>query len=188
MVTHANNTTISALVASAALLCQAPLWAADAAEPQPPAAAGEAAMTPPIETGSTVQLHYKLTVDGEVVDSSQDAQPLSYVHGQGQLIPGLEKHLAGMKAGQAGDFTVSAEEGYGTVDPQAFIEVPRTQLPQDVTPEIGMMLRGTAQDGRPFRARVHQISPESVILDLNHPLAGKILNFHISVVSVAPKA
>ena len=144
-------------------------------------------MTPAIEDGSTIQMNYTLTVDGKVVDSSKDAQPLSYVQGQGQLIPGLEKQLAGMKAGQTGDFTVSTEDGYGAVDPQAFIEVPREQLPQDAAPEIGMLLRGTGKDGRPFRARVHQVSPTSVILDLNHPLAGKVLNFHITIVSVSPK-
>jgi FKBP-type peptidyl-prolyl cis-trans isomerase 2 len=167
---------ITALVMSAGLIFQPGAWAA------------EAGMVPPaIADGSTVQLHYKLTIDGAVIDSSEEAQPLSYVQGQGQLIPGLEKQLNGMTAGQTGDFAVSAEDGYGAVDPQAFIEVPRQQLPHDVTPEIGMMLRGTSQDGRPFRARVHQISPESVILDLNHPLAGKSLNFHITIVSVSPK-
>ena len=180
-------TGMSAIVLSMSLLWQPGLRAAETTEPQQPAQTAEAVMAPPIEIGSTVQLHYKLTVDGQVVDSSEAAQPLSYVHGQGQLIPGLEKHLAGMKAGETGDFTVSAEDGYGTVDPQAFIEVPRQQLPKDVTPEIGMMLRGTGQDGRPFRARVHQISPEAVMLDLNHPLAGKVLNFHITIVSVSPK-
>lgn len=179
---------ITALVASAGLLFQPGAWAADATEPQQPAKTVEAGRAPPIDNGSTVQLHYKLTVDSQVVDSSEEAQPLSYVHGKDQLIPGLEKQLGGMTAGQTGDFTVTAEDGYGPVDPQAFIEVPRQQLPQDVTPEIGLMLRGTAQDGRPFRARVHEISPESVILDLNHPLAGKTLNFHITIVSVSPNA
>ncbi len=182
------TSTIMVLMAAAGFLCQPGVWAAEAADPQQPATTGEAAMAPAIESGSTVQMHYQLTVDGQVVDSSEESQPLSYVQGQGQLIPGLEKQLAGMKAGQTGDFTVSPEDGYGTVDPQAFSEVPRKQLPQDVTPEIGMMLRGTAQDGRPFRARVHEISPESVILDLNHPLAGKALNFHITIVNVSPKA
>jgi FKBP-type peptidyl-prolyl cis-trans isomerase SlyD len=143
-------------------------------------------MAPTVQEGTTVQLDYTLTVDGEVVDSSKGHGPLSYVHGQGQLIPGLEKQLVGLKAGDARSISVGPEEGYGLVDPEAFVEVSREQLPLDIAPEAGQALRGTGPDGRPFRATIFKVGSEKVTLDLNHPLAGKTLFFDITVVNVSP--
>jgi FKBP-type peptidyl-prolyl cis-trans isomerase SlyD len=151
-----------------------------------PPANEEVPMAPTVQEGTTVEIDYTLTVDGAVVDSSKGRAPLSYVHGQGQLIPGLEKQLIGLKAGDARSLTVSPEEGYGPVDPEAFVEVSREQLPPDLTPEVGLPLRGTGPDGRPFRATVYKVGSESVTLDLNHPLAGKTLSFDITVVTVSP--
>lgn len=142
-------------------------------------------MAPTVEAGKTVQLDYKLTVDGQVVDSSEGRGPLSYVHGQGQIIPGLERELAGLHVGDAKDVTVTPEDGYGVVDPQAFVEVPRTELPKDVAPEVGMMLQGRSNDGKPFQARIAEVKDENVKLDLNHPLAGKTLSFNVKVVEIS---
>ena len=152
--------------------------------PAAPAAAAETGMT--IQDGSTVQIDYTLTVDGSVVDTSEGRAPLTYVQGRGQIIPGLERQLAGLKAGDAGTFTVEPADGYGTVDPKAFIAIERSQLPQDMTPEVGMMIQGQGPDGTPFRARIDKVAADSVTLDLNHPLAGKTLQFKIKVVGVAP--
>lgn len=148
----------------------------------------EPQMAPAIETGAQVQVEYTLTVDGQVVDSSQGRGPLKYVQGQGQLIPGFERQLVGLRRGDERDVTVSPEEGYGPVNPQAFIEVPKTQLPADTKPEVGMMLQGNTQDGRPFRATISEVGDETVKLDMNHPLAGKTLNFHVKIVEVTPKS
>jgi len=167
------------------LLAPATSGAAPATIPAIPANEG-AQIAPTVQGGATVQLDYTLTVEGKVVDSSKGGSPLSYVQGQGQLIPGLEKQLVGLKAGDTRSITVAPEEGYGPVDPKAFVEVSRKQLPPDATPEIGQALRGTGPDGRPFRATIFKVGPESVTLDLNHPLAGKTLFFDITVVSVAP--
>ena len=139
-----------------------------------------------VQDGTTVQLDYTLTVDGKVVDSSKGRTPLSYVQGQGQLVPGLEKQLVGLKAGDTRSVSVTPEEGYGPVDPEAFVEVSREQLPADITPEVGQALRGTGPDGRPFRATVFKVGSDKVTLDLNHPLAGKTLFFDVTVVSVSP--
>ena len=145
----------------------------------------EAGMREAIHDGSTVQIDYTLTVDGAVVDSSDGREPLKYVQGKGQIIPGLERQLAGLRVGDAGDFTVTPEDGYGSVNPKAFMEVKKDQLPKDVTPQVGMVLRGMGPDGNPFRARIHKIDQDAVTLDMNHPLAGKTLQFKVKVVGVS---
>lgn len=137
-----------------------------------------------IQDGMQVQIDYTLTVDGNTVDSSEGRGPLSFTPGQGQLIPGLERQLMGLKAGDVRELTVTPEDGYGAIDPEAFIEVPKTQLPADVTPEVGMMLRGIHPDGQPFSAMISTIGDQTVTLDLNHPLAGKTLHFNVKVVTV----
>ena len=162
------------------LLCATNLQAAESTPEARPAEASMAA----IQNGATVELDYTLTVDGKVVDSSNRRSPLSYVHGQHQLIPGLERPLAGMHVGDSKDVTVSVEDGYGPVDPAAFIEVPKEQLPKNITLEVGLMLRGTNPNGQPFRATVSKIGEKTVTLDLNHPLAGKALQFNVKVTKV----
>jgi FKBP-type peptidyl-prolyl cis-trans isomerase SlyD len=144
----------------------------------------ETQMAPTVHDGAEVSIDYTLTIDGEVVDSSSGREPLRYVHGQGQIVPGLERELTGMSTGETKDITVSPEDGYGSVDPDAFLQVGKAQLPSDVAPEVGMMLRGTSPEGQPFRARIHEIRDDSILLDLNHPLAGKTLQFHVKVVDI----
>lgn len=146
----------------------------------------EGQMAPSIEDGMSVKIDYTLTVDGAVVDSSEGRGPLSYKPGQGEIIPGLEKQLAGLHVGDTKDVTVQPDEGYGALDPKAFVEVAKDQLPAGLTPEVGTFLRGMSPDGRSFRARIHQIGQDTVTLDLNHPLAGKTLHFNVKVVEIAP--
>ena len=143
-------------------------------------------MEPAVQDGMSVEIEYSLTVDGVVMDSSQGREPLSYVHGQGQLISGLERQLAGLHVGDRRDLTVAADEAYGKVDPDAFLDVPKTMLPEDVTPEVGMMLSGMGADGQPFRAVIDGIGEETVKLNLNHPLAGKTLHFAVTIAKIAP--
>lgn len=135
-----------------------------------------------------VSMEYTLTVDGQVVDSADSAEPFRFVQGQHQVIPGLERALAGMQVGQSKTVTVSPEDGYGPADPSAVVEVAKTQLPTGVVPEVGMMLRGVNPDGNSFRARVDAVKEDTVTLDLNHPLAGKTLQFQVTILSVAPPA
>ena len=139
-----------------------------------------------VTDGAIVELAYALSVEGEAVESTEGREPLTYVHGQGQLIPGLEKRLAGLHEGDHADVTVGPEEGYGLVDPKAFIEMPKTQLPDGVTPALGLTLRGTDEQGQPFRARIFAIGETTVTLDFNHPLAGKTLQFSVTVLKVSP--
>ena len=151
-------------------------------EKQPQPAQAQEAMT--IQKGAKVKMDYTLTVGGEVIDTSQGREPLAFVHGSGEIIPGLDNKLTGLKAGDEREIIVAPEDGYGIVDPAAQIQVPKSQLPPDPSPTVGMVLGGTDPDGQPFRAVVKEIGEENVTMDLNHPLAGKELSFKIKIVEV----
>ncbi len=133
-----------------------------------------------------VGMEYTLTSDGTVVDSTNGRGPFHYVQGAGQIIPGLERQLVGLHVGDSKEVTVKPEDGYGVVDPAAVIEVPKTQLPKDVAPTVGMVLRGVNPNGKNFQARISEVKKDSVVLNLNHPLAGKTLTFKVKITDIAP--
>jgi len=137
-----------------------------------------------VENGRSVSFDYTLTVDGEVVDSSKGAQPLQYTHGEKQIISGLAKQLEGMGVGDEKIVEVMPEEAYGTVDLKAFREVPKTSLPEGAEPEVGMFLEVQGPDGKGFPVKVSEVKENSIVIDFNHPLAGKTLTFDVKVVSV----
>ena len=137
-----------------------------------------------ISNNTVVSMDYILTDDdGQVLDQSAGRGPLSYVHGRQEIVPGLEQALSGRSAGDEFSVSVTPEEGYGVSDEQLHFEVPRADLPPDLTPESGMQLIVSGPTGqRPVT--ITEVRDESVILDANHPLAGKTLNFAIQVRSV----
>jgi FKBP-type peptidyl-prolyl cis-trans isomerase 2 len=137
-----------------------------------------------IEEGKKVKFHYTLTVDDQVVQTSEGQQPLAYTHGSGEIIPGLASELEGMNEGEEKSVLVSAEKAYGKVNPEAFKEVPRSSLPEGLVPERDMMLQAHSQEGQEILVRVSDIKENSIIVDLNHPLAGKDLKFDVKVVSI----
>ncbi|OGS41503.1 MAG: hypothetical protein A2506_08585 [Elusimicrobia bacterium RIFOXYD12_FULL_66_9] len=137
-----------------------------------------------IASGSKVSIHYTLTVDGAIVDSSTGREPLEYVQGQGMLVPGIEAGLAGAVAGEKRHVTVPAKEGYGESVPDLLIKTPRQALAHLEGLAVGAVVRGEGPEG-PFRAIVRELTEAEATLDLNHPLAGKTLDFDVEVVSVA---
>ena len=137
-----------------------------------------------IKPGSNVKLHYTLTVDAMVVDSSEGGEPLTYVHGEGQIVPGLEEQLAGLSAGESKAAVVVPDKGFGPRNAEAVHSVPRTAFQEAGDLKVGDKVTGQAQ-GRDFQARVTAVDTESITLDLNHPLAGKTLHFAIDIVEVA---
>ncbi len=138
-----------------------------------------------IAAGSAVKIHYTLTVDGETVDSSRGREPLAYTQGQGMLVPGVEAGLAGMSAGEKKHLSVAAKDGYGEPDPELMLTAPREAFAQLGDLKVGSTVRASGPDGE-FRAIVSAIGETVVTLDLNHPLAGKTLEFDVEVVSVEP--
>lgn len=136
-----------------------------------------------IQNGSKVGINYAVSVDGVMVDSSDGRGPLTYTQGAGEIVPGLESQLMGLNVGDKKQVTVSPEEAYGMHDPQAVKKVPREAFGDTEGLEVGSVVQGTVGD-RAFQATVVGIEATEITLDLNHPLAGKTLNFEIEVVSV----
>lgn len=135
---------------------------------------------------SVVLIHYTLTDDqGEVVDSSrvEGGQPLAYLHGMGNIVVGLEKALTGKKTGDQMKVVVAPAEGYGEHDPRGVQKVARAQFPTDVEIEVGMMFTAEDDDGV-TQVHVKEVGPDHVVVDLNHPMAGKTLHFDIEIVDV----
>lgn len=137
-----------------------------------------------IQNGRKVPLEYTLTVDGEVVDSSEKHGPLQYTHGEGQIISGLADRLEGLQEGAEKTIEVSPEQAYGKMNPEAFKEFPKSSLPQDLEPKVGMLLQVQRQNGQAVPAKISEVKEDSIILDLNHPLAGKTLTFDVKILSV----
>ena len=134
---------------------------------------------------TVVRFDYTLKNDaGEVLDSSQGAEPLTYMHGQGQIVPGLESAMNERAVGDKFDVKVPAAEGYGERDPAAIFEIPRDKLPKGVEPKEGMELASRTPDGHVFRLRLVKVGADTVTADANHPLAGVNLNFSVSIVDV----
>lgn len=137
-----------------------------------------------IQNDVVVTLDYTLKVDGEVIDSSQENEPIQFIQGKGQIIPGLERELYGMEVGDSKDVTVAAREGYGEEDPEAFADIPRDQFPAQIPLEPGIELQLRDQDGQALDARIESVETDTVRLNFNHPLAGKELNFSVKVVDL----
>ncbi len=131
-----------------------------------------------------VSIDYTLTVDGEVVDSTEGDEPLQFLQGHQNIIPGLERELAGMKVGESKQVIVSAGEAYGEVDPENVVDVPRTEFPAEIPMEPGTELEVKNADGEVLSATIAEVNDDSVKLDFNHPLAGKQLTFDVSVVEL----
>jgi FKBP-type peptidyl-prolyl cis-trans isomerase SlyD len=137
-----------------------------------------------VQDGQVVSMDYTLHVDGEMMDTSSGHEPLEFLQGAGNIIPGLEQELYGMAVGESKKVIVQPEDGYGVLDPEAFIDVPKDQFPADVPLEEGVEIQVTNQDGQAMSARIDSVSADSVKLDFNHPLAGKELHFDVKVVGL----
>jgi FKBP-type peptidyl-prolyl cis-trans isomerase SlyD len=171
--------TLTVVLALVAVL----LTAVSSASAQTAAAPPPATPAPAIKEGSRVQLEYTLTDSaGAVLDSNKGGEPFSYTQGQKQIVPGLESALVGKRAGDVAKVTVNPEDGYGKVDPKAQIEVGRERVPPDI--KVGSELTGRDGNGTTRAVRVKEIKEKIVVLDLNHPLAGKTLVFDVRVLSV----
>lgn len=142
--------------------------------------------SPGIQNGSTVKLEYRLSDEkGTVLDTNEGQEPLVYTHGQGQIISGLEKALGGMRVGDAKHVVVSSDEAYGPVRPEAFVEIPKERVPERLQ-TVGAHLVAQGKNGQPLQAFVKEIKEKTIVLDLNHPLAGKALTFDVKIVGIEP--
>lgn len=135
-----------------------------------------------IANGTVVSIDYKLHLgDGKVVDASEPGEPLTYLHGEGQIVPGLERELEGLGVGDARKVVVPPAEGYGDRNPQGLQPVERKAFPDDVKLEAGLELSAVGPDGEVVPFVVHEVKGDTVVVDLNHPLAGKTLHFDVTI-------
>ncbi|TVQ06273.1 MAG: peptidylprolyl isomerase [Balneolaceae bacterium] len=138
-----------------------------------------------VKKGDTVKVHYTGTLDnGEIFDTSKEREPLEFTLGQGQLIPGFEKAVIGLSVGDSTQVEIPSTEAYGEERGDLIINVPKDQLPDEVTPEIGMQLQVNQPDGQPIPVRITEISESELTLNANHPLAGEDLKFEIELVAI----
>jgi len=132
-----------------------------------------------------ISMHYKLTDDEEnILDSSEGAEPLTYLHGAGNIIPGLEKELVGKVAGDSMKVKVEPEEGYGEINAELIQTVPREAFQGVESIEAGMSFETQGPDDSVQRIVVKEVEGDDIIIDANHPLAGTTLHFDVEIVSV----
>ncbi len=143
-------------------------------------------MSSEVVNGSVVSVHYRGTLNDETeFDSSYDrGEPISVAIGTGQVLPGFENALMGMQVGEKKEFSLTSNEAYGPVDPQVIQPVPTDNFPPGFEFVEGAMVQGTGPDGRPVIATVQEINGDVVMLDFNHPMAGKDLTFAIEVMGI----
>lgn len=137
------------------------------------------------KNGDTVRVNYtgKLA-DGTVFDSSAGREPLEFTVGAGQVIPGFDNAVLGMKVGEKKTVTIPVDEAYGPRRDEQIAEISREKLPSDMTPEVGQQLVMKQSDGREIVVVITKVSDETVTIDANHPLAGKDLTFEIELVKI----
>ena len=137
------------------------------------------------KSGDTVRIHYTGTLsDGSTFDSSAGRDPLEFTLGTGQVIPGFDKAVDGMAVGEQKKVEIPADDAYGAHDPNGLQSFPRDKVPEDLPLDIGTQLQLSTPSGQPVMVTVAEVTEEEVILDANHPLAGKDLTFEIELVEI----
>jgi len=138
-----------------------------------------------VKKGDKIKVDYTGTFeDGKVFDSSEGKQPLEFEVGSGQIIKGFDDAVTGMEKGQEKEVVIQPADAYGDYNPQLIKKIPRDKLPQGQEPKPGMMLALGTPDGKQFPAKIAEVTDKEVSIDLNHPLAGKVLKFKIKVVDI----
>ena len=140
----------------------------------------------PAKRGDTVRVHYTGTLkDGTQFDSSRGREPLEFTLGEGRVIAGFDAAVTGMEVGESRTVTISASDAYGDRNDHMLLRVPRAQVPPNVEPRVGQQLQ-VGRGNEAVNVVVREVTPEHVVLDANHPLAGEDLTFALELVSVEP--
>ena len=137
------------------------------------------------KSGDTVKIHYTGTLDdGTQFDSSAGRDPLEFELGGGQVIPGFDSAVEGMAVGESKNVRIEPDQAYGERHEQLVQQVPRSALPDDLEPQVGMGLQSQSPDGQVMMLMVTAVGEEEITVDANHPLAGQALSFDIELVSI----
>jgi len=137
-----------------------------------------------VEKDLVISMDYELKVENSVIDYSEEGDPIIFLQGHGNIIPGLEKAIQGMKIGDSKEVFVKAAEAYGEFDPENFTEVPRTEFPEEIPLEIGTEIGVNDENGEELSAYIEEVDVDKITLNFNHPLAGKDLEFKVKIVDI----
>src|SRR3989338_185345 len=138
-----------------------------------------------VQNGDSIKIHYKGTFpDGVVFDSSEGREPIAFTVGEGKVIKGFDAAVLGMKQGEKKSVTIQPADAYGDKNPKLVLPVPKDRLPKDMDPQPGLLLTLQSPDGRVIRAKIDRIENDKIMLDVNHPLAGKTLHFDLELIEV----
>ena len=138
-----------------------------------------------VKNENKVKVHYTGTLaDGTVFDSSREREPIEFTVGGGEMIKGFDEAVVGMDVGETKNFTIEADDAYGHRRDEMVFKVDRSQLPEEMEPQVGQHLQTEAEGGQPVILEIIEVGDAQVTLDGNHPLAGKDLSFDIEVVEV----
>jgi len=140
----------------------------------------------PIKKGDKIKVDYTGTFDdGTVFDTSEGKQPLEFEAGAGKVIKGFDEAVIGMEKDEEKEIKIEPKEAYGDINPQMVQKIPRDKLPPGQEPKPGMMLGLGTPDGKQMPARITEVNEKEITIDLNHPLAGKTLNFKIKIIEIS---
>ncbi|MCA8971541.1 MAG: peptidylprolyl isomerase [Planctomycetes bacterium] len=139
-----------------------------------------------VADGMVVTVHYTLTVDGNLVESSRDGKPFEYLHGASNIVPGLESALTGKTVGETLDVTVQPDLGYGEREDDATQVVSRSAFPDEFTPQVGIQFFAETEDGEAIPAFITGVDGDDITVDFNHPLAGQVLDFSVEILDMRP--
>jgi len=137
------------------------------------------------EAGNKVKVHYTGTFDdGEVFDSSRETDPLEFELGAGQVIPGFDQAITGMEVGETKKVRIPEDEAYGPYNPEMVFTTDQSQFDESVNPEVGQQFQAETPDGQPLFLVVKEVDGDKIVMDANHPMAGKDLNFELELVEI----
>ena len=138
-----------------------------------------------VVAGKKVKIHYTGTFDdGEVFDTSRETEPLEFEVGSGQVIAGFDNAVMGMKVGEQKQVRLPEDEAYGPYNQEMVFDADPNQFADGLTPEIGQQFQTEMEDGTPLLLTVKSAADGKIVLDANHPMAGKALNFDLEVVEI----
>jgi FKBP-type peptidyl-prolyl cis-trans isomerase SlyD len=143
-------------------------------------------MTDSVQDHIVVKLDYTLIVEDEIMESTEDGEAIEFIQGIGQIIPGLEDALYGMKVGDKKTVEIQPEDAYGIYDPESLEVAKKDEFSEEIPLDVGTFLDLRDDEGEVLSAQIIEEDEETVTLDFNHPLAGKILTFEITVTSLRP--
>jgi FKBP-type peptidyl-prolyl cis-trans isomerase SlyD len=143
-------------------------------------------MADTVQDNVVVELDYTLIIEDEMMESTDEGEPIAFIQGIGQIIPGLEDAIYGMKVGDKKTITIQPEQAYGDYDPDSIEVVHKDEFSEEIPLDVGTFLDLRDDEGEVLSAQIIEADEDTITLDFNHPLAGKVLTFEITIADIRP--